>query len=399
MGNACSAGDTTHPHAQTATVPRRRDAALTTVGPQQVMSSPTLYPSMPATHVASRVPVALPLDASDARSSPPPAQSSQNTGRIDASIDDNAVSGRESSSGAGDSKDHLCRVKGEAFDKPKIQLDERTPHAGGIVAATRPQRAVGLDGLNGSVNDSRPDNSAHDATSALTPAASGDGAVQGDSVQPVTGRRQRPPSVFHSTVSRHASWENHLPIVSDGRKVSDISEALSALPPITAPHPPPLQCVVSPPLVVARRATSAASVRSILANTPTFSASSSCTGDAPFDDDVDASFQGKQPEDSLELPAASSGAVVNASRQPHRPSSVVYHHAVPSSPIAQRNNLDGYPLVIAHSHAGSTDDCSSPLGSIYKFGRRRRSSSRSPSRHAVVHVARPPHDCAPGDDE
>jgi hypothetical protein len=362
------------------------------------MLSPTLYPSMPATHVASSAPVASPLDAADARSSPPPALSTHITGRIEASIDDNAVSGRESSSGAGNAKDHrLCRVKGETFDEPNIQLGGRTPHAGGTVAATRPQRAVGLDGLNGSVNDAHPDD---DATSALTPAATGDGAVQGHSVQPVTGRRQRPPSVFHSTVSRHASWENHLPIVSDGRRVSDISEALSSLPPITAPHPPPLQCVVSPPAVavVARRAISSSSVRSILAATPTFSASSSCTGDAPYDD-VDEAFQGKQPEDSLELPAASSGAVVNASRQPHRPSSVVYHHAVPSSPIAQRNNLDGYPFVIAHPHAESTDDCSSPLGSIYKFGRRRRSSSRSPSRHAVVSVALSPHDCAPGDDE
>jgi hypothetical protein len=359
MGNVCSAGDTTHPHTNAATASRhehRGNASLTTVGPHQVMSSPTLYPSMPATHVASSAHVASPLDAADARSSPPPALSKHITGRIEASIDDNAVSARESSSGAGNAKDHhLCRVKGETFDEPNIQLGGRTPHAGGTVAATTPH----------------------------------------------AGGRQRHPSVFHSTVSRQASWENQPPTVS---------EAIPALPPKSALDVPHLQCVVSPPVVavVAKRVTSSSSVRSILAATPTFSASSSCNSGGPFDDDVDASFHRKQPEDSLELPAASCGAaVVNASRQSHRPSSVVHHYAVPSSPIAQRNNLDGHPLAMAHPHAGSTDDCSSPLGSIYKFGRRRRSSSRSPSHHAVVHVARTPQgggscehaDIAPHDQE
>jgi hypothetical protein len=85
------------------------------------------------------------------------------------------------------------------------------------------------------------------------------------------------PLCFTPPSRRHASRENHPPTVSDGWRVSDISEACSALPPVTAPHPPPLQCVVSLPVVpvVARLATSSSSVRSILCTTPTFSASSS----------------------------------------------------------------------------------------------------------------------------
>ncbi|CUI14968.1 Hypothetical protein, putative [Bodo saltans] len=306
------------------------------------------------------------------------------------------------------------------------EMEEKPPasqrHGGATThhsaAGGQPQRAADLEGLNVSVNDTWNNNVSNplDPNSAVMPTAPNTDENMG---APTSGRRRRlssmqlsgVPSVFHSTVSRHPSWENQPHVNHDATTSappppvvpSPASPQVATLPP-HQPPPPVLTGVISP-IMMARRVTSSGSARSILVATPTFSASrrhsSSVGNHGPQQacgeaDDLGDVFQRKrdEPEDSLELPTPPSGAVVHASRHPHPPQSpsVVYHHAVPSSPIAYKGHfMEEGPFLMsaAHPQPDALDDCSSPLGSIYKFGRRRRSSSRSSSRQSVVHVAPP----------
>lgn len=449
MGNVCNGGDDTsspphphqggspHPAIPTPPAPDSGFSAFVPLGSLHETLTPLSCRSPPLPHASTPPPkvksATSPPDETRSSSSPP-RPPVITTDHIDtACMDNNAQSARLGKSEALPSHSLFAQHNAGNVDVHKMEEKPAAPQCHGGASTHhqtptgggQPQRAADLEGLNVSVNDTLNNNaiSPLDPNSALSPtAATTDENMGGGGFRyaaPITsGRRRRlsstqlsgVPSVFYSTVSRHPSWENHPHVNRDATDAPpppahSPSSQVATLPPHQPP--PPVHTGVISPIMMARRVTSSGSARSILVATPTFSASNSrrhsssvgnhgpqhACGEA---DDLGEVFQRKrdEPEDSLELPTPPSGAVVHASRHPHPPHSppVVYHHAVPSSPIAYRGHfMEEGPFLMSATHPqpDALDDCSSPLGSIYKFGRRRRSSSRSSSRQSVVHVAPP----------
>jgi hypothetical protein len=308
-----------------------------------------------------------------------PTLSTGDASRIDASKDDNAVT-------PGDAP--YAKVSVYEFADAHQVDDSHQPRDLNTGAS-----AVEHDGSQETANDVGPNDGVLDPASA----DGGGAAVQS---QPHGRRRSRlpsmqsgPPSVFHSTVSRHPSWENHRNVIND--PPAPAASVPPNVPPPQLPssawHPSPLQQIADLPSAVAEGAIPAlCSIAPVVDSMPifhTFHTSPSrrqhC-GAVSGNTSALHDTSGEAGEFLERLPPPSP-PVAHAFR-----SSAGYRYDVPPSPITHRYDVNGGPFVAAHPYAGSTDDCSSPLGSIYKFGRRRRSSFGSPSRHAVVHVAGTP---------